>query len=39
MGRVQLPNGPIYVPKDLGENMQAPEWRASPSLMGPYAFM
>ena len=26
MGRVQLPDGPIYVPEDSGTAMQAPEW-------------
>ena len=26
MGRVQLPNGPTYVPDDSDTAMQAPEW-------------
>ena len=26
VGRVQLPDGPIYVPEDSDTAMQAPEW-------------
>ena len=33
VGRVQLPNGPIYVPKDSDETMQAPEWPSSLSII------
>ena len=33
MGRVQLPNGPIYVPQDSYETMQAPEWVSCLSIV------
>ena len=30
VGRVQLPDGPIYVPEDSDAAMQAPEWGRGP---------
>ena len=33
VGRVQLPDGPIYVPKDSDTAMQAPEWASFPSVV------
>ena len=33
MGRVQLPEGPIYVPEDSDTAMQAPEWASVLSIV------
>ena len=33
MGRVQLPDGPIYVPEDSDTAMQAPEWASLLSIV------
>ena len=33
MGRVQLPDGPIYVPEDSDTAMQAPEWASFLSIV------
>ena len=33
MGRVQLLKGPIYVPEDSDETMQAPEWASYLSIV------
>ena len=33
VGRVQLPNGPIYVPEDSDTAMQAPEWASFLSIV------
>ena len=33
VGRVQLPNGPIYVPEDSDTAMQAPEWASFSSIV------
>ena len=33
MERVQLPNGPIYVPEDSDTAMQAPEWASFLSIV------
>ena len=33
MGRVQLPNSPIYVPEDSDETMPACEWASSLSIL------
>ena len=35
VGRTQLPNGPIYVPKDSRPTMLAPEWRRFLFIVGP----
>ena len=32
VGRVQLPDGPIYVPEETDTAMQAPEWTSSLSI-------
>ena len=32
MGRVQLPNGPIYVLEDSNETLPAPEWPSCLSI-------
>ena len=34
VGRTELPNGPIYVPKDSRKTMPAPEWRSFLSIVG-----
>ena len=34
VGRVQLPDGPIYVPEDSDTAMQAPEWASFLSIVG-----
>ena len=33
VGRVQLPDGPIFVPEDSNTGMQAPEWASSLSIV------
>ena len=33
VGRVQLPDGPIYVPEDSDTAMQAPEWASFLSIV------
>ena len=33
VGRVQLPDSPIYVPEDLNTAMQAPEWASLLSIV------
>ena len=33
VGRVQLPQGPIYVPEDSDTAMQAPEWASFLSIV------
>ena len=33
VGRVQLPDGPIYVPEDSDTAMQAPEWTSFLSIV------
>ena len=33
VGRVQLPDGPIYVPEDSDTVMQAPEWASFLSIV------
>ena len=33
VGRVQLPDGPIYVPEDSDTAMQAPEWASVLSIV------
>ena len=33
VGRVQLPDGPIYVPEDSDTAMQAPEWASFLSII------
>ena len=33
MGRVQLPDGPIYVPEESDTAMQAPEWASCLSIV------
>ena len=33
VGKVQLPDGPIYVPEDSGTAMQAPEWTTFLSIV------
>ena len=33
MGRVQLPDGPIYVAEDSDTSMQAPEWAIFVSIV------
>ena len=33
VGRMQLPNGRIYVPEDSDTAMQAPEWASSLSIV------
>ena len=33
VGRTELPNGPIYVPEDSQETMQAPEWSSFLSIV------
>ena len=33
VGRVQLPNSPIYVPQDSDTAMQAPEWTGFLSIV------
>ena len=33
VGRVQLPDGPIYVPEDAGTAIQAPEWASFISIV------
>ena len=34
VGRVQLPDGPIYVPEDGDTAMRAPEWASFLSIVG-----
>ena len=34
VGRVKLPDGPIYVPEDSDTAMQAPEWASFFSMVG-----
>ena len=36
VGRVQLPDGPIYVPEDSDTAMQAPEWASFSSIVDGY---
>ena len=36
VGRVQLPDGPIYVPQDSDKARQAPEWASFLSIVGGY---